>query len=145
MSDWLSESIVELAKALGILLVSAFATFSILDAGLFKPGHGQVKDAVSAQLRDPSSAQFREIFGTEDTYCGEVNGKNGFGAYSGFRKFVYRDGSVLFEPDVLPEATTRQQSHYYEDLARFARLQGRVLRIIALSPQTRAPRPSLLI
>jgi hypothetical protein len=36
---------------------------------------------------DPSSAVFRGIQTTELGYCGEVNGKNRFGGYVGYRKF----------------------------------------------------------
>ncbi|WP_304273996.1 hypothetical protein [Caulobacter segnis] len=38
-------------------------------------------------LRDPSSAQFRNVRVTGSHVCGEINGKNGFGAYSGFVRF----------------------------------------------------------
>ncbi|WP_370301001.1 hypothetical protein [Pseudooceanicola sp.] len=56
-----------------------------------------VKRAASYNLKDPSSAQFRNIRGIEGTdtsgavhryVCGQVNGKNSFGAYSGFNTFV---------------------------------------------------------
>ena len=41
-------------------------------------------------LRDPSSAQLRKLIRTTDSkygLCGEVNSKNGFGGYVGFRQF----------------------------------------------------------
>lgn len=42
-------------------------------------------------LKDPSSAQFRDIKYRADkgawTICGEVNAKNSMGAYTGFQKF----------------------------------------------------------
>jgi hypothetical protein len=41
-------------------------------------------------MRDPDSVQFCEVkSAAEDFVCGEVNAKNGFGAYSGFTAFVY--------------------------------------------------------
>lgn len=48
--------------------------------------------AVLAELRDPSSAQFRNVRriqhenGTTQ-FCGEVNARNGFGGMAGFRRF----------------------------------------------------------
>jgi hypothetical protein len=55
------------------------------------------KRTVADSLRDPSSAQFREVrkvrlhfAGNRVTLiCGEVNAKNGFGGYVGFRPFYY--------------------------------------------------------
>ncbi|CAI8795731.1 hypothetical protein EMIT0P12_20086 [Pseudomonas sp. IT-P12] len=44
--------------------------------------------AVSERLKDPDSAKFRNERQVADGgVCGEVNGKNGFGAYSGFAPF----------------------------------------------------------
>lgn len=43
--------------------------------------------AAAAELRDPSSAQFRNVRTTGYFVCGEINGKNGFGAYAGFVRF----------------------------------------------------------
>ena len=45
---------------------------------------------ISDRLKDPSSAQFRNVFVSENGHyvCGEVNSKNGFGGYTGFKHFV---------------------------------------------------------
>lgn len=54
-----------------------------------------VIDQVKATMRDPDSAQFRDIKQTgPDSYCGWVNGKNGFGGYAGFELFSDSAGSV---------------------------------------------------
>ncbi|WP_347269986.1 hypothetical protein [Rhizorhabdus histidinilytica] len=50
--------------------------------------------ATADLLRDPASAQFRKlrvVAGDDDqkVVCGEVNGKNGYGGYVGFRSFAY--------------------------------------------------------
>lgn len=53
------------------------------------------KDAVRERLKDPESANFRNLnihkgrSPVENTYyvCGEVNSKNGFGGYAGFAPF----------------------------------------------------------
>lgn len=58
-------------------------------------------EKVAAELRDPSSAQFR---GSKVDFsggvCGQVNGKNAFGAYVGFRWFYAKDSEVMIDhPD----------------------------------------------
>lgn len=56
---------------------------------------------VAAELFDPSSAQFRNTrvkYG--EKVCGEVNGKNRYGAYVGFRWFEVSSSGVLIDhPD----------------------------------------------
>lgn len=52
------------------------------------------KELVKYRLKDPSSAQFRNVYfvrarvGGAPTTCGEVNAKNSFGAMTGFRRFL---------------------------------------------------------
>lgn len=61
------------------------------------------KDAVKSRLKDPSSAQFKNVYfnrGSEGipVTCGEVNSKNGYGGYSGFQRFLSagsRDNTFL--------------------------------------------------
>jgi hypothetical protein len=47
------------------------------------------KDVVAGQLKDPESARFKNLKAREDGMylCGEVNAKNSFGGYVGFRRF----------------------------------------------------------
>ncbi|MYM31511.1 hypothetical protein GTP58_24565 [Duganella sp. CY15W] len=45
--------------------------------------------SLSSLMKDPSSAQFRnERFIDYDWYCGEINAKNGMGAYTGYKRFI---------------------------------------------------------
>lgn len=104
---------------LAVMTGSALLTFSAFEAGIFDPSYNKVEAAVAQQLRDPDSAQFRNIIGSDDAYCGEVNAKNGFGAYTGFRKFVYRRGVVLFQPEEPMTSNVSQMADYYEDVVRF--------------------------
>lgn len=50
------------------------------------------KEAVAARLFDPKAAEFRNLKAyidkTDEVLCGEVNGKNRYGAYTGFNYFV---------------------------------------------------------
>jgi hypothetical protein len=59
---------------------------------------------VRESLKDPSSADFgqvvmRSIGGGNSVACGTVNAKNGFGGYSGFKRFIYTHerSSVAFD------------------------------------------------
>lgn len=68
---------------------------------------------VAALLRDPVSAQFRGVeVRKSGAVCGEVNAKNGFGGYVGFKEFVVTpDGQALIDPgDPSPPATGQPAS-----------------------------------
>lgn len=61
-------------------------------------GLDEVRSAVAYKLKYPDSAQFRnerEVSGGK--FCGEVNGKNAFGAYSGFHPFLAVQNEHGFE------------------------------------------------
>ncbi len=58
--------------------------------------------AVRRELKDPDSAQFKDVRAnyTEEfgvVACGRVNAKNDFGGYTGFRRFVSSGKSVILE------------------------------------------------
>lgn len=77
---------------------SSAQTSKYLDAGKQAAWNDAGQEAIKAKLRDPESAQFRDVAfhsgsGTPIT-CGEVNSKNGFGGYSGFERFIAA-GDVL--------------------------------------------------
>ena len=51
------------------------------------------KDAIRNRMKDPGSSVFQNVFFSRTSdgapvTCGEVNGKNSFGGYSGFQRFV---------------------------------------------------------
>ncbi|MGY4489755.1 SPOR domain-containing protein [Pseudomonas sp. TE3610] len=78
-------------------------TFSLLMVTLALAGCGDsalesAHKAVAYQLTDPASAQFRGDRELADgSVCGEVNGKNSYGAYSGFGHYLARKGSDGFQ------------------------------------------------
>jgi hypothetical protein len=79
-----------------LLLVSQGAAQTAQELAWIEKG----KDAVRAKLKDPESAQFRNVFfhrGADNIpmACGEVNGKNSFGGYEGFQRFVSAGKSKL--------------------------------------------------
>ncbi len=62
----------------------------------------QTEKKVKQLFKDPSSVKLKGVaFGnsdvTGDAIYGEVNGKNSFGAYTGFKKFVSTGKTTLFE------------------------------------------------
>ena len=65
----------------------------------------KAKRAVTEQLIDPTSAQFRNVHSLGESVCGEVNGKNKMGAYVGFRRFVVST-STYDAPVQFPGSTT---------------------------------------
>lgn len=60
------------------------------------------KDDVRAELRDPASADFRNVHAGDVSglVCGEVNARNGMGGYGGFQQFTWtEEGGVQWQPD----------------------------------------------
>lgn len=59
---------------------------------------------IKAKLKDPSSAEFRNQFiGKKGIPCGEVNAKNSFGAFTGFRRYmVASEELAVTEADMAP-------------------------------------------
>ncbi|MDC5446163.1 hypothetical protein ACT4Y9_18345 [Acinetobacter baumannii] len=79
-----------------LILVCVFA--------LLTACNGKVEKIVSEQLKDPESAEFRNVKGV----CGEVNAKNSYGGYTGFKRFIVVNNSAVIESnsedDTLPFA-----------------------------------------
>ena len=54
-------------------------------------------DAIARDLKDPFSVRYRDVFLSKsprgDIICGELNAKNSYGAYSGFKRF-YSNGTT---------------------------------------------------
>lgn len=52
----------------------------------------EAKGIAAAELKDPDSAKFRNLFVSkyedELVLCGEMNAKNSFGAYTGYKPFM---------------------------------------------------------
>ena len=54
------------------------------------------REFVTGVLKDPGSAEFRDQRG----FCGQVNSKNSFGGYVGFKRFIAASTDmVVFEKD----------------------------------------------
>lgn len=60
----------------------------------------RAKRSVSDQFKDPDSAKFRDLYLANKglpTLCGEVNAKNSYGAYVGYRGFFYNSVSSYID------------------------------------------------
>ncbi|MDE1151044.1 MAG: hypothetical protein PW788_00785 [Micavibrio sp.] len=61
----------------------------------------KAKQSVAAQMKDPGSTQFKNVAGYSygqpgfTMLCGEVNAKNSFGGYIGYRHFTYFSGVLV--------------------------------------------------
>jgi len=67
----------------------------------------EAKNKITENFKDPDSAKFRNVGvykaakgDGELSVCGEVNAKNSYGAYVGYRSFVYGGGlSAIEDPE----------------------------------------------
>ncbi|MFT3809201.1 MAG: hypothetical protein QM698_04735 [Micropepsaceae bacterium] len=70
---------------------AAFAKPPLLDPTLHwatKAEEAAITAEVADMLKDPDSAKFRKITVKSVSFCGQVNGKNSYGAYSGYTHFI---------------------------------------------------------
>lgn len=49
----------------------------------------QARKKITKDMLDPEAAQFRNVISDDRCVTGEVNAKNSFGAYTGYKHFVY--------------------------------------------------------
>lgn len=76
----------------------------------------EVKAAVSSMLKEPASARFSNVQHSvrrgKFVVCGEVSGRNGFGAYGESMPFVAVDGKVhIVSPDGPAEGRVAHYSY----------------------------------
>ncbi|MFC0634344.1 hypothetical protein [Brevundimonas balnearis] len=97
--------VITAAAVIVILLASRQLNVALIDLGSEGGSdlQSRAEATVAAQLRDPSSAQFRAVEVIEQpdgrsVVCGEVNGKNAYGGYAGFTRFVVDGARVELEP-----------------------------------------------
>lgn len=61
----------------------------------------QLQTQTAQQLKDPASAQFQNVhLNTARTaLCGQINAKNSYGGYVGFRNFITTDKGAFVAPE----------------------------------------------
>lgn len=97
-----------------VVIVQFFNTNSIPnDANTSTSPSSAISDAryitenearVTAKLKDPESAQFRDVYVSNSfgipLVCGEVNAKNSFGGYTGYQRFISGGELQVIETDM---------------------------------------------
>ena len=73
---------------LGTLFALAALSSSSCGQPIEDPKIAQAKEAVGRELKDPGSAQYRDIEVYDGVVCGQVNAKNSYGGYVGFQPFL---------------------------------------------------------
>lgn len=70
----------------------------------------QEQDKIKQRLRDPESAQFRNVavyYAVTPMVCGEVNAKNALGGYTGFTRFISAGELQVLESDMAAGEMTK--------------------------------------
>lgn len=86
-----------LLAALSLSSINAFSDQHALDQNRLSLINA--KKGITSDFKDPGSATFRSVYIRKiysktdgmpiESVCGEVNGKNSYGAYVGYRRFFY--------------------------------------------------------
>lgn len=91
-----------------VAIWSGFVVLAVVGVFGWKYGRdllasSQGKAAAAELLIDPSSAMFRKVRVVRDhgvvVVCGEINGKNRFGGYTGFQRFWAKGKNGMIQPD----------------------------------------------
>ena len=75
----------------------------LASGGSIEDAIAKAKELAAYDLKDPDSAKFREIkineFNGGSVICGQINAKNSYGAYTGFKRFYASNRSAFVEMD----------------------------------------------
>lgn len=85
-------------SSLSVVASYASSVKRFLASGTPEDAIKKAQEAVANSLKDPGSAQFRNVrlkpYLDGQVVCGEVNGKNSYGGYVGFSPFVASTNSA---------------------------------------------------
>lgn len=97
------QPVIPMKHATALLLIFSLATLACAQEAEFKA-------QVVNQLKDPDSAQFRNlrVVSGGAALCGEVNAKNSYGGYTGFKSFVADNDGVAWQGDGSAPSDTYQ-------------------------------------
>ena len=101
------QSIVSIVFSVVLLVFAANTSIAASNQQMIN----EAKQAVKARMKDPESARFRnvrvELTPIKNVWIkGECNGKNSFGGYVGFEKFIY----ILKEKHLVLESEMRRRA-----------------------------------
>jgi hypothetical protein len=105
-----------------MLLPSFALAGQVIDFSDVRLPQGTLQEALSRlseELRDPASAQFRNLkLSTRGVVCGEVNAKTDSGRYAGFITFVVDGHNVVFGNGAIGQldngASVSGRSHFID-------------------------------
>lgn len=87
-----------MVRVLAFLLAGFLALPALAQGKGYSALVEKAKSTITRDLKDPESARFRNLGIYKSTtgkggvsVCGEINAKNSYGAYTGYRKFVVND------------------------------------------------------
>jgi len=82
-----------------LVIIATALTYSLISANCFAFFDSDL-DHVKDRLKDPYSAKFENVIRpAKSVVCGQVNSKNGFGAYTGRKNFVIVQGIAALESE----------------------------------------------
>lgn len=88
---------------IGALLASAAVTYA-----LWPTAEDRARERLATILLDVESARFRNLDDNGVAICGEVNARNSFGAFTGYKMFYASEGLTAFEDDEISAAFVRE-------------------------------------
>lgn len=113
-----------------VLQIAAYISLSIIIVGGYnlkqnydlKNNIAVKRILITKDFKDPVSAQFRnEVLKQSDWLCGEINSKNSYGAYTGFKRFAAFDSRDAYLEDVGSLGTS--ESRFFTEPAGFSTLE----------------------
>lgn len=86
------------------VLAYSITTAAYLETNSENSAIAKAMTATAGMLKDPESARFRNLrvagYADGSVVCGEVNGKNSYGGYTGYQPFVASiDAATLYDDD----------------------------------------------
>ena len=103
-------------------VVMGFIVLALVGVGLvgfyYVPTH-MAKEAVKLKLKDPDSAQFRNVRTVRvGLVCGEVNAKNSMGGYVGYTAFSVNNYDLLWSDSTMYVTLAQESTPFMPEVNR---------------------------
>lgn len=96
------DAVTKLSDQAGQVSFPSAAKSNPVRASRYANFSAEAKRDISRSLKDPSSAQWQDLFvsrsegGEHLALCGEMNARNSYGGYTGFKRFFWVEGAEKF-------------------------------------------------
>lgn len=97
-----------------VLLVAAGASWAAYDQLAPVP---KGKRVIESMLLDPNSVEFKNVRSAAGAVCGQVNAKNKFGGYTGFKEFIVIDDEAYIAWTLTPDPSPIQSERQLDGLS----------------------------